>query len=60
MLFRSLMSVDPVNELSMFYVQHVLYAENNVGRYRIYPLILEELGLSGASESGEGKANHYV
>ena len=56
----ALMSVDPVNELSMFYVQHVLYAENNVGRYRIYPLILEELGLSGASESGEGKANHYV
>ena len=55
----ALMSVDPVNELSMFYAQHVLFADNNVQRYEIYPLILEELGLAD-SAGGEGKANHYV
>ena len=55
----ALMSVDPANELTMFYAQHVLFADNNVQRYEIYPLILEELGLAD-SAGGEGKANHYV
>ncbi|MBR6950535.1 MAG: beta-lactamase family protein [Oscillospiraceae bacterium] len=56
----ALMSVDPANELSMFFVQHVLFADNNVQRYQIYPLILEELGLNANHSEGEGKPNFYV
>ena len=55
----AMMSVDSVNELSIFYAQHVLFADNNVQKYQIYPLVLEELGLS-ASAGGERKVNHYV
>lgn len=56
----ALMSVDPEHELSMFYVQHVLFAENNMERYRIYPLILEEMGFSNQTAQAEEKENYYV
>ena len=56
----ALMSVDPDRELSMVYLQHVLFAPNNAERYMIYPLILEELGLSDTGSKTEGKENFFV
>ena len=56
----ALMSVDPARELSVVYLQHVLFAPNNMERYMIYPLILEELGLADPKGQEEGKENYYV
>ena len=56
----ALMSVDPAHELSVVYLQHVLFAPNNMERYMIYPLILEELGLSDPKGQEKGKENYYV
>lgn len=56
----ALMSVDPVHELSVVYLQHVLFASNNMERYMIYPLILEEMGFTDPAVQAEGKENFYV
>lgn len=44
-LAGALMSVDVDNELSIFYVQHIIGAQNDIGRYMIPGLAREALGL---------------
>lgn len=60
-LAGALMSVDPGNELSIFYVQHVIYAPNNTGRYLIPGLVYEALGLTNQPvKSKLEKENSYI